>query len=88
MVIEIPDFLAKVLCLTVEEARLQIGLGLFRDEMATLETGAKVAGLSIPAFMLELAKRQIPLHYGLDDFEKDLKILRRVRRKVSQRGEG
>jgi len=56
-----------------------MALGLFRDEKATLEQAAKVSGLSIPLFMKELGKRQIPLHYDVQDLEQDLKTLRKLR---------
>ena len=56
-----------------------MALGLFRDGKATLEQAAKVAGLSIPLFMKELGKRQIPLHYDVLDLQQDLKTLRQLR---------
>ena len=75
MVIEVPDKAAEGIGLSPELARLEMALGLFRDEKATLEQAAKVSGLSIPLFMRELGKRQIPLHYDVQDFEKDLAVL-------------
>jgi len=79
MVIEVPDKAAKGIGLSPELARLEMALGLFRDEKATLEQAAKVSGLSIPLFMKELGKRQIPLHYDVQDLEQDLKTLRKLR---------
>jgi len=79
MVIEVPDKAAEGIGLSPELARLEMALGLFRDEKATLEQAAKVSGLSIPLFMRELGKRQIPLHYDVQDFEQDLKTLRKLR---------
>ena len=75
MVIEVPDKAAEGIGLSPELARLEMALGLFRDEKATLEQAAKVSGLSIPLFMKELGKRQITLHYDVQDFEKDLAVL-------------
>jgi len=79
MVIEVPDKAAEGIGLSPELARLEMALGLFRDEKATLEQAAKVSGLSIPLFMKELGKRQIPLHYDVQDLEQDLKTLRKLR---------
>ena len=79
MVIEVPDKAAEGIGLSPELARLEMALGLFRDEKATLEQAARVSGLSIPLFMKELGKRQITLHYDVQDFEKDLKILHKLR---------
>ena len=75
MVIEVPDKAAEGIGLSPELARLEMALGLLRDEKATLEQAAKVSGLSIPLFMKELGKRQITLHYDVQDFEKDLAVL-------------
>ena len=60
-----------------------MALGLFRDEKASLEQAAKVSGLSLPLFMKELGKRQIPLHYDVQDFEQDLTVLEQVLKKNS-----
>lgn len=79
MVIEVPDKAAEGIGLSPELARLEMALGLFRDEKATLEQAAKLSGLSIPLFMKELGKRQIPLHYDVQDLEQDLKTLRKLR---------
>jgi len=78
MVIEVPDKAAEGIGLSPELARLEMALGLFRDEKATLEQAARVAGLSVPLFMKELGKRQITLHYDVQDFEKDLSVLDKV----------
>ena len=78
MVIEVPDKAAKGIGLSPELARLEMALGLFRDEKATLEQAAKVADLAVPLFMKELGKRQITLHYDVQDFEKDLAVLDKV----------
>ena len=75
MVIEVPDKAAEGIGLSPELARLEMALGLFRDEKATLGQAAKLSGLSIPLFMKELGKRHIPLHYDVQDFEKDLAVL-------------
>ena len=78
MVIEVPDKAAEGIGLSPELARLEMALGLFRDEKATLEQAAKVSGLSIPLFMKELGKRQIPLHYDVQNLEQDLAVLDKV----------
>ena len=83
MVIEVPDKAAEGIGLSPELARLEMALGLFRDEKASLEQAAKVSGLSLPLFMKELGKRQIPLHYDVQDFEQDLTVLEQVLKKNS-----
>jgi predicted HTH domain antitoxin len=48
---------------TPDEIRLHLALGLFLDARVTLGQGALVAGLSQSAFLHELGKRRIPVHY-------------------------
>ena len=83
MVIEVPDMAVEGIGLSPELARLEMALGLFRDEKASLEQAARVSGLGLPLFMKELGKRQIPLHYDVQDFEQDLTVLEQAFKKNS-----
>lgn len=65
--------------LTPEAAALHLAIGLFVCEQATLGQAAKVAGMSQTAFMRELGRRRIPLHYGLEEFAEDLKAVHEFR---------
>jgi predicted HTH domain antitoxin len=49
--------------LSREEAALHLAIGLFTGENVTLGQAAAIAGISQPAFLQELGKRQIPVHY-------------------------
>ena len=75
MVINIEDEILKSIKLTQEEAKLDFALGLFIDKRVTLGQAAAVASLSQTQFLKELGKRQIPIHYDIEDFEKDLKTI-------------
>ena len=48
---------------------------LFQMDVLTLAQAAGVAGLHRMQFQEELAKRKIPLHYGVEELEEDLKTL-------------
>ncbi len=61
--------------LTPAQAALQLAIGLFAAEEATLGQAAEVAGLSQSAFLRELGHRKIPLHYGVEEFSSDLATL-------------
>jgi predicted HTH domain antitoxin len=50
--------------ITPQEAALHLALGLFTDDKVTLGQAAAVAGISQAAFLQELGKRRIPVHYG------------------------
>jgi len=61
--------------LTEKSARLNLAVGLFSSEELTLGQAAELTGLPQGEFMEELARRKIPLHYGLEELEDDLKTL-------------
>ena len=61
--------------LTGEEARLALAVGLFAQERLTLAQGARLAGLDFLAFQRELASREVPIHYGPEEFAEDLAAL-------------
>jgi predicted HTH domain antitoxin len=58
--------------ISLEEAALHLAIGLFADDKVTLGQAASIAGISQPAFMHELGKRNIPLHYGMEELEQDI----------------
>ena len=59
----------------MSEAELQseIALTLFRQERLTLGQAAHFAQMPQLDFQRLLASRRIPLHYGFDEMEQDLK---------------
>jgi predicted HTH domain antitoxin len=61
--------------LTQREAALHLAIGLFVSEEATLGQAAQVAQMSQSEFLLELGRRQIPLHYGLAELAEDLRAV-------------
>lgn len=67
--------------LTPREAALRLAIGLFVCEDATLGQAAQVAGIPQADFQMELGRRRIPIHYGMEDLEDDLKTVERLRNK-------
>lgn len=65
--------------LTPTQAVLHLAIGLFTAEEVTLGQAAEAAGLSQSAFMRELGRRKIPLHYGVEDFAEDLITIEKLR---------
>lgn len=61
--------------LTPDELRLEIAIVLFQKNRFTLGQVAEFTGLHQRAVQRELAQRQIPLHYSLEDLEEDVKTL-------------
>ena len=56
-------------------AALHLAIGLFVTEEATLGQAAAVAGLDQAAFLKELGRRRISLHYGLQELNEDLRAI-------------
>ena len=75
MTITIPDETLGDLRLTSEQTRMEIAVGLFADRRVTLARAAKIADVPCLTFQRELAKRRIPLHYEVEDFEADARTL-------------
>ena len=61
--------------LSPQDAALLLAIGLFVTEEATLGQAAEVAGLSQAAFLRELGKRRIPVHYGEAELAEDLRAV-------------
>ncbi|MEH2052289.1 UPF0175 family protein [Nostoc sp.] len=50
------------------------------NEILTLAQASRFAGINRIAFQYVLASRQISVHYGVEDFEQDIKNLRAMGR--------
>ena len=76
MAVIIPDEILQAARMTPEEMKQEIAVLLFQKEKLTLEQASRLATMGRLEFQHLLASRQIPLHYGLADFEEDIKTLR------------
>jgi predicted HTH domain antitoxin len=61
--------------LSPREAALHLAIGLFVSEEATLGQAAEIASMTQAAFLKELGRRRIPIHYGMEDLADDLKVV-------------
>ena len=61
-----PELLQEIAVLLYEKGKLSIG------------KASKLAQMGRIQFQLLLASRQIPINYGIEDFETDLKTLRQM----------
>ena len=77
----IEDELLHGMKLSPDQARLEFAVGLFSDWKITLGRGAEIAGIPQVEFMRELGRRQIPMHYTVEDLEEDLKTIEALERK-------
>ena len=78
MIIKIEDELFNKLNISPEQAKLDLAIGLFLDKKVTLGQGARLASLNQSQFLKELGKRKIPIHYDIDEFNKDIETLSKI----------
>jgi predicted HTH domain antitoxin len=62
------------------ELKRELALTLFQQERLTLAQASRLAEGSQLAFQSLLAERQIPIHYGVQEFREDLRTLSRTER--------
>ncbi len=80
MSIVISDELLVAARMTEAEMKQEIAVLLFQKEKFTLAQASRFAGMNRVAFQHLLASRHIPVHYGVEDFEQDIKNLREIGR--------
>ena len=61
------------------ELKQELALALFQQERLTLAQASRIAEMTQLAFQALLAERQIPIHYGVEEFRQDLRALRQER---------
>jgi len=79
MIVEIPDQITKQSGLSAKEILLKVAIVLFEEEKLTLGQASKLAGLHQFEFQKELTARNIPVHYGEDDFRRDLQTIAEIK---------
>jgi predicted HTH domain antitoxin len=62
--------------MTAAELAQEIAILLYEKEKLTLGQASQLAQMSQSPFQFLLASRQIPIHYGVAEFEADLQTLR------------
>jgi predicted HTH domain antitoxin len=75
MTLTLNDDLVQAARLTEAQMLQELAVALFQAERLTLAQAARLAELDRITFQHILASRRIPLHYGVEDFEDDLRTL-------------
>jgi predicted HTH domain antitoxin len=75
----IPDEIVQATGMTEAELRQEIAVLLFQEERLSLAQAAELAGMDRLQLQHRLASRNIPAHYGVDEFQEDLKTLQELR---------
>lgn len=75
MDLEIPDDLVESFPTEVNARRrrvlLELACGMYAAHKLTLAQGARLAGLTRMEFDAELGDRDIPMHYGAEEWKED-----------------
>ncbi len=66
--------------ITEPELKREVALTLFQRERLTMAQASRLAEMNQLAFQALLADRQIPIHYGVEEFREDLLTLRQTER--------
>jgi predicted HTH domain antitoxin len=75
MTVTIPSERLGSVALTEREALVDIAIGLYKREEASLGRAAEVAGISSVRLLDELGRRHIPVNYGVPDLQSNLATL-------------
>jgi predicted HTH domain antitoxin len=77
MSLVIPDETLRYAGMSEAELREEIAILLFQKERLTLGQASQLAQISQLQFQRLLADRKIPLHYGVTEFEEDIRTIER-----------
>lgn len=75
MSLVIPNEFLQTAHISEADLKLEISILLFQQEKITLGTASQFAGMNQLEFQRVLGSRKIPIHYGVEDFQQDLRIL-------------
>jgi predicted HTH domain antitoxin len=76
----LPDEMLTAAHISEPELKRELVLTLFQQERLTLAQASRLAEMSQLAFQALLAQRQIPIHYGVEEFREDLRTLSQTER--------
>jgi predicted HTH domain antitoxin len=74
MPVTISDEVLAAAHISEPELKQELALALFRQERLTLAQASRLAETTQLAFQALLADRQIPIHYGVEEFREDVRI--------------
>ncbi|HUE02325.1 MAG TPA: UPF0175 family protein [Bryobacteraceae bacterium] len=80
MPVTISDEVLTAAHISEPELRQELALTLFQQERLTLAQASRLAEMTQLTFQALLADRQIPIHYGVEEFREDVRTLRQPER--------
>jgi predicted HTH domain antitoxin len=76
MVIEVPDTDLRGIAMTQAGLKIELAVALFEQDKLSLGKARELAGMTLVEFQRELALRQIPLHFDVEDLKQDVATLK------------
>lgn len=76
IILNIPDPLVQNHRFTASDWLREVAISLFQQELITLGTASKIAGIHQIEFQALLSERDICIHYDLADYQEDIDSLR------------
>lgn len=77
--VELPEELLRTANVSTERRSLEVAkllaLELFRERTISLGRAAELCGVPVAEFMQFAAEREVPLHYTLEDLERDRQLI-------------
>lgn len=75
MPVTISDDVLVAAHLSEPELRLELAVALFREDRLTLAQASQLAEVDHFTFQSVLADREVPVHYGIEEFHEDLRTI-------------
>lgn len=76
MAVTISDDVLAAAHISELELKREVAVTLFQQERLTLAQASRLAEMNQLEFQAVLADRQIPIHYGIEEFREDMKTSR------------
>jgi predicted HTH domain antitoxin len=80
MPVTISDEVLTAAHISEPELKQELAVALFQQERLTLAQATRLAEMTQLAFQALLAERQIPMHYGVEEFRGDVRTFRQTER--------
>jgi predicted HTH domain antitoxin len=79
MVFNVPDPILQQAGVSPSEILLKLAILLFQEDRISLGQASKLADMHMVQFQKELAKRNIAIHYGQEDYLNDKRIVENLK---------
>jgi predicted HTH domain antitoxin len=80
VLIEIPGEILHSTRMTPEDMKRELAIHLFQQGKLSFGKAREMAGMTVWTFQQLLGSREIPVHYGQEDYKEDLATLKELGR--------